>query len=160
MGDIAAGQPFILKVYKDIKPEEFAAGAVKFNGVKIINGATIDTDANECQFIGTYTGKYGLNGDGTEYLFRLGAQSYSKGGADSQIRPLGAYIKFAEASPSEAHYIYIEEPDGSTTAISSIAADGEMIPAQGWYTVNGVKLETAPTEKGIYINNGKKIVIK
>ena len=158
MGDIAAGQPFILKVYQEIKPEEFEAGAVKFNGVKIINGSTIDTDANECQFIGTYTGKYGLNGDGTEYLFRLGEQSYSKGGADSSIRPLGAYIKFAEAS--EAHYMYIEEPDGSTTAISSIASDGEMIPAQGWYTVNGVKLETAPTEKGIYINNGKKIVIK
>ena len=158
MGDIAAGQPFILKVYQDITPDDFVAGAVKFNGVKIINGPTIDTDANECQFIGTYTGKYGLNGDGTEYLFRLGEQSYSKGGAGSQIRPLGAYIKFAEASG--AHYMYIEEPDGSTTAISSIAADGEMIPAQGWYTVNGVKLETAPTEKGIYINNGKKIVIK
>ena len=158
MGDIAAGQPFILKVYQNITPEQFEAGAVKFNGVQIINGSTIDTDANECQFIGTYTGKYGLNGDGTEYLFRLGEQSYSKGGADSSIRPLGAYIKFAEAS--KAHYMYIEEPDGSTTAISSIAADGEMIPAQGWYTVNGVKLETAPTEKGIYINNGKKIVIK
>ena len=158
MGEIAAGQPFILKVYQNITPDDFINGVVKFNDVQIINGPTIDTDANECQFIGTYTGKYGLNSDGTEYLFRLGQQSYSMGGADSQIRPLGAYIKFAQAS--EAHYIYIEEPDGSTTAISSIAADGEMIPAQGWYTVNGVKLETAPTEKGIYINNGKKIVIK
>ena len=159
MGDIDAGQPFILKVYQNITPEQFEAGAVKFNDVQIINGPTIDTDANGCQFIGTYTGKYGLATDGTEYLFRLGVNDYSRGGADSQIRPLGAYVKFAEASAG-AHYIYIEEPDGSTTAISSIAADGEMIPAEGWYTINGVKLESMPTEKGVYIQNGKKVVIK
>ena len=30
----------------------------------------------------------------------------------------------------------------------------------GWYTLNGIRLQGAPTEKGVYINNGKKIVIK
>ena len=29
-----------------------------------------------------------------------------------------------------------------------------------WYTLNGVKLNGQPTEKGIYINNGKKVIIK
>jgi hypothetical protein len=32
--------------------------------------------------------------------------------------------------------------------------------AEGWYTVNGIKLQSAPTEKGVYINNGKKVVVK
>ena len=158
MGDIKANQPFILKVYKDIKPEEFASGTttVNFTDVTIINANAEVTDANGNKFIGTYSGKYGL--ESNEYLFRLGVNDYSKGGAASSIRPLGAYIQFA--TPSNAHTIYIEEPDGSTTAISSIAADGEMIPAQGWYTLNGVKLQGMPTEKGVYINNGKKVVIK
>ena len=56
--------------------------------------------------------------------------------------------------------ITVEEADGSTTAISSINADGIAMPAEGWYTINGVKLEGAPTQKGIYINNGKKIIVK
>ena len=72
-------------------------------------------------------------------------------------RPSGAYLKIASGSGAR---IFIEEPDGSTTAIETINADGMAVPAEGWYTINGVKLQGVPTEKGIYINNGKKIVVK
>ena len=30
----------------------------------------------------------------------------------------------------------------------------------GWFTINGVKLSEQPTQKGVYIHNGRKIVIK
>ena len=30
----------------------------------------------------------------------------------------------------------------------------------GWYTLEGRKLERIPTQKGIYISNGKKVVIR
>ena len=71
----------------------------------------------------------------------------------------GAYIK-AKPGVQAAPSIFIEEADGSTTAITAINADGVAVKAEGWYTINGVKLQGMPTEKGIYINNGKKIVIK
>lgn len=29
-----------------------------------------------------------------------------------------------------------------------------------WYTINGVKLQGKPTQKGVYINGGRKVVIK
>lgn len=29
-----------------------------------------------------------------------------------------------------------------------------------WYSLDGVKLAGKPTQKGIYINNGHKIIIK
>ena len=32
--------------------------------------------------------------------------------------------------------------------------------AGAWYTVNGVKLSGKPTMKGIYVNNGRKVVVK
>ena len=58
----------------------------------------------------------------------------------------------------------MQEADGSTTTIRSIDADttgeGKAFAAQGWYTLDGMKLNAAPTEKGVYINNGKKVVIK
>ena len=34
----------------------------------------------------------------------------------------------------------------------------EFAPAAEWYTINGVKLSAKPTQKGVYIVNGKKVV--
>ena len=31
---------------------------------------------------------------------------------------------------------------------------------EGAYTINGMKMEKMPTKKGVYIVNGKKVVIK
>ncbi len=43
------------------------------------------------------------------------------------------------------------------TAISFVRAD---LTQQGWYTVDGVKLQGKPQRKGVYIYNGKKKVIR
>ena len=32
--------------------------------------------------------------------------------------------------------------------------------ADGWYTLDGLKLDKAPTRKGLYIHNGRKVVVK
>ena len=57
---------------------------------------------------------------------------------------------------------YFEELDGSTTAIKSVNVDdlNGKIAAEGMYNLNGMKLNTVPTQKGVYIMNGKKVVIK
>ena len=47
--------------------------------------------------------------------------------------------------------------DEDTTSIDEVRcqmADGE------WYDLQGRRLDSKPTQKGLYINNGKKIVIK
>lgn len=44
------------------------------------------------------------------------------------------------------------------TAISSPVLNGTA--AQEWYTIDGRKLSAVPTTKGIYVTNGKKVVIK
>ena len=52
--------------------------------------------------------------------------------------------------------------NGQTTAIGTIdTKTGEMtFDSEAWYTLDGVRLSGKPTKKGLYINNGKKIVIK
>lgn len=47
-----------------------------------------------------------------------------------------------------------EEPTAIAEVNDTKVADG------AWYTINGVKLEGEPTEKGIYIYNGKKVAIQ
>ena len=51
-----------------------------------------------------------------------------------------------------------------TTGIIEIAKDGRESGSSNsvtdWYTLDGRKLQSKPTQKGIYVNNGKKVVIK
>ena len=54
----------------------------------------------------------------------------------------------------------MQEEDGSFTAIESIENMSKVNTAEGWFTTNGVKLNAQPTQKGVYIHNGKKIVVK
>ena len=46
---------------------------------------------------------------------------------------------------------------GATTGIEDIAADNEDHGA--WYTLDGVKVNEKPTAKGLYIHNGKKVIV-
>ena len=163
MGNIDANTPFIVKVYEDMNMND---ANVKFTNVKIEkaydeNGEVQVGDPADVQFVGSYKGKI----DGFKanmYYFSNNAElnEYYQGSATNKtyLRPLGAY--FVDNANAATREIIIEEADGSTTAISAITVDGAFVEANGWYTVGGVKLEGVPTEKGVYIRNGKKIVIK
>ena len=49
---------------------------------------------------------------------------------------------------------------GDTTDIGTISIDNGQLTIDNYYDLNGRKLNGKPTTKGVYINNGKKIVIK
>ena len=68
---------------------------------------------------------------------------------------IGANKCWLEVVNSNARAISIlfGEATGISTAVTTVPADGD------WYDLNGRKV-TAPTRKGIYIHNGKKVVIK
>ena len=69
--------------------------------------------------------------------------------ADEEELPQSITVKLVSAS-------------GETTAIGTLdTTTGEVsFDSEAWYTLDGVKLSGKPSTKGIYINNGKKIVIK
>ena len=50
--------------------------------------------------------------------------------------------------------------DETITGITEISADSSPYPTldKGWYTIDGRKLSSRPTQKGIYIHNGQKVV--
>lgn len=50
--------------------------------------------------------------------------------------------------------------DEQTTAIGTLDTETGEIDFSGWYDMSGHKLSGKPTQKGLYINNGKKVVIK
>ena len=74
------------------------------------------------------------------------------------VYALNGYIKSGAKNPAETRFI-IEEADGSTTAINTITGETSN-SADSWYSIGGMKMNAQPTQKGVYINNGKKVVIK
>jgi hypothetical protein len=49
---------------------------------------------------------------------------------------------------------------GETTSIGEIDTKTGEISLDGWYTMDGVKLSGKPNKSGLYINNGRKVVIE
>lgn len=81
----------------------------------------------------------------------------------SDVRPFQAYVHHSNQArgTDDIQFIPLTSIGGGddTTAIMEIiqpAANG----TGDWYTLDGRKLSSKPTQKGIYIQNGKKIVIK
>ena len=46
-----------------------------------------------------------------------------------------------------------------TTAISTVNKDAATA-ADDWYSLDGRKLEGKPRRKGVYVNGGKKVVVR
>ena len=156
LDEIPAYTPFLVKVDSRVE-----LGSVIFEKVTVEAPAVVETEKND-----TWIVKNTIDAGDVEGLVYWLASDREDGlkldlnETKGNFRGFDAYFTTVDGQKHADARIFIEEPDGTTTAISNIAADGEMIPAEGWYTLNGVKLQGMPTEKGVYINNGKKIVVK
>ena len=64
------------------------------------------------------------------------------------------------ASTSEVMVYEKNAVSGSPTAPTAISFIHSDLPQHGWYTIEGYKLDSKPTSKGLYIYNGKKYIIK
>ena len=172
----------------DDNPETYTPAFTTFDDRVVKYAKTpAKTDVAGVKFVGTYLTKhvlvagtdvdadFGYVNDGGEagskisFLYKDGTKNaawYSAtntAGTQSynwlNLESTKAYLDFNESSLSRPTII-VEEADGSTTAISAITNEGVAVQAEGWYTIDGMKLNAAPTQKGVYINNGKKVVVK
>ena len=73
-----------------------------------------------------------------------------------------AYLRLPSSVVGETKVVKLwwgnEEPSPIATSISE--ATQEKVQSDDWFTIEGIKLNGKPTEKGIYIRNGKKIIVK
>ena len=50
--------------------------------------------------------------------------------------------------------------NGETTSVMTLDTRTGELTADGWYTLGGTRLAGKPSQRGVYINNGKKVIIK
>ena len=152
---VPANTPFIIKPKKAYAADK----NMTFEDVvvKAPASAKVEIEVGGNTFVGQYEEFTIVKKDvpNSTYL-RAGGWKRAKN-SDRVIEPFDCYITWPEGV--EAPSISIED-EGGVTKIATITTDGRIIEAEGWYTVNGMKLDAAPTEKGVYIKDGKKVVIK
>lgn len=61
---------------------------------------------------------------------------------------------------NNANAITLQFEDEETTGISQLTDDSEDQQNQTWYTLDGRRLNGQPTQKGIYMVKGKKVMVK
>ena len=74
------------------------------------------------------------------------------------VRPFEAYTIHTDVNGSRPNYIRIAPQDrNNSTGIETIKSD----TAEGfWYSLDGRKMYSEPKSKGVYIQNGKKIIVR
>ena len=76
------------------------------------------------------------------------------------VRPFEAYtIHRQENGQPAPRYVPIQEIAGAT-GIDATLMNSEEVNSEEWYDMQGRKLEGKPARKGVYISNGKKVVVK
>ena len=128
--------------------------------IKYVAEEVVTKDAAQNEYRGVYA-PIKIEGDGYWYL--TGGKFYNAGADGGKvgqvnINALGGYV-YSPVARGNAR-ILVEEADGTITAINAITGETIHNAAEGWYTIDGVKLNAQPTQKGVYINNGMKVVIK
>ena len=148
-----------------------------------------DTTDDNWKFHGTYKGKtwtssdsdkdYGFaaHGGTTAHGEEVVAGQFVRFTTGAFIKPMRCYLSYVGMeAPAPARAltrsaaatddlpqsitVRLVSRSGETTAIGILDTKTGDITLDSWYTMDGCKLEGKPTKKGLYINNGRKIVIK
>lgn len=149
----AAGYPYI--IYAEAAPQE---GSFKLENLNISSATEKEDVRGGLAFRSTFAPI--APGQLTEWWGVTNQGRIQPAGSGASLKALRGYFYTSAEAPdtnlSEARIVYINL-DGTVTAISSVKA---QLKADGnTYDLSGRKL-TGNLKQGVYIQNGKKIVIK
>lgn len=122
-------------------------------------GQAINKADGNVKFIGYYNAFDINTPDNDDIYYMTADNTLIHTGKARTLKACRAYFQFTEAATARDLILNF---DGETTSLNEalILKSEKFATAEGWYTINGLRLNSKPTTKGIYIHNGKKIVIK
>ena len=94
--------------------------------------------------------------DGNTYNLLMSNGKFVKATDGTLAAGLAYLPKTFEGGEAKELSISFDEPTG----IRTIDNVENTVDNDAWYTVNGVRLQGEPATKGVYIHNGKKVVVK
>ena len=155
-GGIKANKAYLLYLTADVTEAKTFSGVTLQPAGKCTTTVTA-ADGGDYTFQGILTPtaletndrQYFLNSAGTYFVLPLDNTS--------QLKATRAYITVPAASGSAQGRQYNFDFNGTTTAIDDVTVSGMEDGA--WHTISGIRVNR-PTAKGVYIHNGRKVIVK
>ena len=159
---VEAGKPYIVKweTANDVTDP-------LFTGVTINNSGTVDVDKGVVTMLGAYSPLFIEDEDKT-MLFLGGNNTlyYPNGVQTTNVNAFHAYFQLADGyvcgpSTNGGNGINSFELNFGETVNSIVDLPSSSdLHSDGWYTLDGRRLEKQPAQKGIYLYGRKKITVK
>ena len=147
---IEAGKPYLVKLSGG---ESITLGA--FDGVTMpetVEGQTVSKEGVD--FIGTVK-KTTLPDDKEKILFLATGNTLKNPSANGQnLKGFRAYFQLTDANPARSIRLFFDDKPTGIKTVSDVK--GKI--SYGWYDLEGRRINGEPTQKGVYIVNGKKII--
>ena len=153
---IPAGTPFIIKWDSG----DNLTNPV-FTGVTVSKATPTDVVFDGGTFKGTYS-PIVWESENKSILLVGGNNLYypqPNGGQNPRINACRAYFQLADGNNASEFVLNFGDETTGVNEVIEVNASLE-VNDNSWYTLSGTRLDKQPTEKGLYIHNGKKIVIK
>ena len=169
--EIEAGVPYLVKWDKaadyDNNPSVYDIVSPVFKGVTVSNSTAQTVESKTAgletvQMVGTYS-PVGVTADDKSILFLGDANTLYYSTVDRQIRSYRAYFSVPYINghaEAKARAFALSFDGEETTGILEVSANYNGVKDDVWYSLDGVRLSGKPTQRGMYINKGKKILVK
>ena len=143
-------------------------------------------EGSDWTYLGTYetiswekapTGIYGFSAQNVSEQ-GISQGQFVKVGAYVRVKPMRCYLMYnngnsdytgargmnrtaaADEELPETISVRLVSANGELNAIGTLHTETGEVTLDGWYTLDGTRLTGQPTRKGIYIVNGRKVIIK
>ncbi|MBR6192431.1 MAG: InlB B-repeat-containing protein, partial [Prevotella sp.] len=162
---LKAGVPYIIKWEEgdNITDPVFTGKAISNT-----EPTTVTSQDGMVSFIGTY-GTVSLAANDKSNIYFGSANKLLWPDQNVTVGAFRAYFKINETAAVNAKgitnmVIDFGENDEEATGINEAAADSSLFTPHSslseWHTVDGIRLNGKPSKKGMYIHNGKKVVVE
>ncbi len=157
--NIEAGKPYLVYI-----GSETAVSNPTFEYVTIVSGTTTKT-TDYANFMPVMN-PTSLTGGDKSILFVTGGDKLTYPSSTGNINGFRAYFQLHDL-PTEAHSFAMSFDDETTTGMrptpipSLNATPHSALSENGgeWYDLSGRKLKDKPTQSGLYIVNGRKVIV-
>ncbi len=75
------------------------------------------------------------------------------------VPPFRAYLVSVGSAPTLS-LLWEGDNDNNVTAVQHVKATGGQQAREGWWTLNGIRLNGQPAKAGMYVNNGRLVIVK
>ena len=148
---IEAGKPYL------VKPKDENVVNPTLEAVTITAAAPVSVTTDYVDFVPTL-GKTEVTGNVDNILIMTTSNTLVHPSTVGDMKGFRGYFLMHEAAGARAFVMNFG--DGETTGIQTIRMENGTTPAEGTYDLSGRRIQGQPTQKGVYIQNGKKVIIK